>query len=70
MHGARKFVLTIDQTRDLRLAELTKALARTAGQLDSGRLRLEGGLIRGSDGKAIGNYHWEDQDPAARYAPE
>jgi hypothetical protein len=70
MQSARKFVLTIDQTRDLSVAELTKALSRVAGQIDSGRMRLEGGLIRGSAGKAIGSYHWEDQDPAARYAPE
>jgi hypothetical protein len=63
MQGARNFVLIIDKTRDLRVGELTKALARVAGQIDSGRLRLDGGLIRGSDGKPIGSYHWEDPKP-------
>lgn len=64
MNGTRNFVLTIDQTRDLRVAELTQALSRVAGQIDSGRMRLDGGLVRGSDGKRIGSYHWVDK-PAA-----
>jgi hypothetical protein len=64
VQGTRKFILTIDQTRELTVAELTKSLTRTAGQIDSGRLRLEGGLVRGSTGRVIGSYHWEDQEKA------
>jgi hypothetical protein len=60
MQGARAFILKIDKTRDLNIAELAKALSRTAGQLDSGRLRVDGGIVRGSAGQAIGSYHWED----------
>ena len=65
MQGARKFILVIDQTRDLTVPELTKALARTAGQIDSGRVRLEGGIVRGSSGRAIGRYHWADPTPVS-----
>jgi hypothetical protein len=64
MQGARKFVLVIDQTKNLTVAELTRSLARLAGQIDSGRARLEGGIVRGSGGKAIGKYHWDDPAPA------
>jgi hypothetical protein len=61
--GARKFILTIDRTWNLTAGELTKALATTAGGIDTGRLRLEGGLVRGSDRRVIGNYHWEAAEP-------
>jgi hypothetical protein len=57
----RAFILKISKTAGLSIASLTQALARTAGQIDSGRLRPEGGIVRGPGGQAIGTYHWEDQ---------
>jgi hypothetical protein len=67
---ARKFVLVIDQTRLLTAAELVKALTRTAAGLDSGRARMEGGLIRGSDSRVIGSYRWEAQERDEPDEPE
>jgi hypothetical protein len=55
----RRFVLVLAD-HDLTVGELTKALSRTAGQIDSGRLPLERGEVRNTAGKQIGNYYWED----------
>lgn len=61
--GKRQFVLSITETEGLTEGELTGALSRVAGQIKSGRLRIESGIVRDSTGKIIGGYRWVSSIP-------
>lgn len=61
---SRKFVLEITETAGVTIGELTRAVSRTAGRIDSGRSALETGSVRDNGGKVIGRYYWEDQSDA------
>jgi hypothetical protein len=60
---SRKFVLEITETGKLTVGELTRAISRTAGLIDVGRLQLEGGPVRNTAGQVIGSYKWAEAEP-------